>query len=72
MVLIDFIIVAAIAYFVFVLLFNQQEAFETRGSNATLQEYSPVDRKITYNNDYIVNNFSKLFIITLLSWLDNY
>lgn len=60
MIVLDFIIVAAIAYFVFVLFFKQQESFEISGYNASTQEYSPVNRKITYNNGYIMGNLSKL------------
>ena len=59
-VLLDYIIIAALAYFVFILFFNKKEHFEVKGYNTSNQDYSPVNNEINYNIDYIVNNFKKL------------
>lgn len=58
--ILDILLLAAALYFIFSCVFKTEEKFETSGYNSTINAYSPVSRVINYNNDYIVNNFSKL------------
>lgn len=60
MILLDYIIIAALVYLVFSLFFKQKENFETRAHNTNITEYNPVNRNIPYNKEYILNNFSKM------------
>ena len=59
-VVLDILLLAAALYFIFSWIFRKEEKFETSGYNSTVNTYSPVNTSINYNNDYIVNNFSKL------------
>lgn len=60
MIALDYIIIAALAYLVFVLFFKQQEKFEVQGYNTSTQDYSPATVTVTFSENYIAHNLNKI------------